>query len=155
MRKFLLVACAMFATAVCAAPPYDVSLTVTEPTVGEAPDGYNFYINDCAATGPTAAPFATDVTPAGQTFTAAVTTNGSFVMCVRSFKTKADPAVNFCEGQAVDPAVLICETADPGNAFRNVDLADIVPTPFPAPADDINITISGGSGSYTVTITPP
>ena len=68
-------------------PPYDVTVTFSPPADGGVPTGYNFYIDDCAITGPVAA--GVNVT-SGQKFIKALLTDGTFLMCVRAFNTEGE-----------------------------------------------------------------
>lgn len=122
MKKWLLV---LLPAAVLAAPPYDV--TVTFDPVANA-DGYRFYIDDCAVTGPIGAPFAEVVS--GQTFVGAVTADGTFEMCVRGYNTTG-------------------EQPDPGRV-ATVVIADL---PLPGPVDNLDIVIACPNGGCTVTVT--
>lgn len=63
------------------AASYDVTVDFSPPSAGPVPDSYNLYLNDCAATGATAAPAAT-VTQ-GQKFVGLFPVDGSYTICVR------------------------------------------------------------------------
>ena len=71
--------------AALSAPPYDVTVTFSPPTTGGAPDGYNLYIDDCAATGPVGAGMSVT---SGQKFLSALTVDGTYLLCVRAFNTE-------------------------------------------------------------------
>jgi len=111
-----------------AGPPYDVTVTFDAPLSGGSVDGYNFFIDDCAISGPGAAPFASVVS--GQTFVGAITADGTYLMCVRPFNATG-------------------ELADPG-PVASVDIADL---PLPGPVENLDVQISCPVGGCTVTIT--
>lgn len=122
---FAAIGLALFASQVTfAGAPYDV--TVTFDTNGA--DSYNFYIDDCAVGGPTAAPFAS-VTP-GQTFSGALTADGTYLMCVRGVNGAG-------------------EQPDPGDV-ATITVADL---PIPAPIGNLQISIECPLGGCTVNIT--
>ena len=68
-----------------AAPPYDVTVTFSPPVAGGTPDGYNLYIDDCAATGPVGVGMSA---ASGQKFLSALTVDGTFLLCVRAFNAE-------------------------------------------------------------------
>ena len=68
-----------------ATPPYDVTVTFSSPISGGAPDGYNLYIDDCAATGPVGTGMSA---ASGQKFISALTVDGTYLLCVRAFNTE-------------------------------------------------------------------
>ena len=94
-------------------PPYDMTVSFDPPSSGPAPDSYNVYINDCAASGATAAPFAADMT-SGQVFTNAITQNGSFEVCVRTVRT--------VEGENPDPGPVHLEVLGLSGPVENLSV---------------------------------
>ncbi len=113
-----------------AAPPYDITVTFDAPTTGDAPDGYNFYVNDCAASGPSGAPVGTVFS--GQQFNGLIGADGSYQMCVRPFNAAG-------------------ELADPGPvAF--VDISDVV---LPGPIENLDIQVSCPNGGCAVNVNIP
>lgn len=125
MKRAFLVGLAFLFTVASAAPPYDVTVTF-DPATGA--DSYNFYIDDCAVSGPTGAPFAS--VTSGQTFTGALTADGSFQMCVRGVNATG-------------------EQPDPGDV-ATVVVADL---PLPAPIQNLQISIDCPAGGCTVNVT--
>ena len=111
-----------------AAPPYDITVTFNAPTTGGAPDGYNFYVDDCAVGGPAGAPVGT--VTSGQTFAGLITADGSYQMCVRAFNATG-------------------ENPDPG-PVATVDIADL---PLPGPVENLDVTVACPNGGCTVTVT--
>jgi len=112
---------------VLAAPPYDVTVTFSPPIIGGAPDGYNFYIDDCAPTGPIAAGLPVI---SGQTFPALIMADGTYLMCVRAFNGAG-------------------ENPNPGQV-ATVTIADL---PLPGPVNSLGITVQCPNGSCTVNVT--
>jgi len=115
------------ALTVWAAPPYDITVTFDAPLTGGPPDGYNLYIDDCAATGATAAPFA--IVTNGQTFAGALTADGSYLVCVRPFNAA---------GETLDPV--------------HVATVDVTDLPLPGPINNLAIQITCPLGSCTVNV---
>ena len=70
--------------AALALPPYSVTVTYSPPITGGVPDGYNLYIDDCAATGPVGAGMSVT---SGQKILSALTVDGTYLLCVRAFNT--------------------------------------------------------------------
>lgn len=128
MKRITALLLALVATAAVAAPPYDITVTFDPPSTGPTPDGYRLYIDDCAATGPTGAPFA-DVT-SGQTFTGALTADGQYEVCVRTYNSTG-------------------ENPDPG-PVATIDVADL---PVPNEIQNLNITVQCPNGGCTVNVT--
>lgn len=124
-KKLIAAIILLMAGAVFAGAPYDVTVTF-DPAAGA--DSYNFYIDDCAVSGPTGAPFAAVIS--GQTFVGAVTTDGTFQMCVRGVNAAG-------------------EQPDPGDV-ATVTLADL---PLPGPIQNLQISIDCPLGSCTVNVT--
>jgi hypothetical protein len=118
----------MCAAVAFAAPPYDITVTFTPPITGGAPDGYNFYVGDCLATGPTAAPVGT--VTSNQTFTGLITADGTYQMCVRAFNAAG-------------------ENPDPG-PVATVTIADI---PLPGTVQNLNVTVDCPNSGCSVTVT--
>ena len=119
---FSLCAAVAFAT-----PPYDITVTFSPPSLGPPPDSYNLYIDDCAATGPLGAAFASVTT--GQTFTGALTADGIYQVCVR--------AVNAAG-----------EQPDPGP----VATIDVTTLTVPNPPENLTVTVQCPNGACTVII---
>jgi hypothetical protein len=111
-----------------AAPPYDITVTFNPPLSGGTPDGYNFYVDDCAVTGPVGAPVGT--VTSGQTFVGLITADGTYQMCVRSFNAAG-------------------ENPDPG-PVATVEIADL---PLPGPVENLDIQVTCPTGGCTVTVT--
>ena len=139
----------LWAASLQAAPPYDITVTFSPPVANQG-DGYNLYVDDCAATGAVAAPFS--AVTSGQTFVGALTTDGTFDICVRAFNNKSDPAVDLCPGDTVpDPAISICELPDPGPGMvATVTIGDLV---LPNPAENLDVQVTCPNGGCTVTVT--
>lgn len=127
LRKWFFAFVLLCAAVAFSAPPYDVTVTFDPPSTGSPPDSYNFYIDDCAITGPVGAPFA--AVTSGQTFTGALTADGSFLMCVRTVNGAG-------------------ENPDPG-PVANVDVFDL---PLPGVIENLSITIDCPNGSCTVNV---
>ena len=93
------------------------------PITGGAPDGYRLYVDDCAASGPTAAPVGT--VTSGQEFTGILPGVGTYDVCVRPFNATG-------------------ELADPG-PVANV----VIGAALPGPVENLDVIItcrdSGGS----------
>jgi len=111
-----------------AGPPYDIAVTFDPPLTGGAPVGFNLYIDDCAVTGPIAAPFGTVTT--GQTFVGALTLDGTYAICVRAFNSAGEPP-------------------NPG-PVATVTVADV---PLPGTVQNLNVTASCPNGGCTVIVT--
>lgn len=85
--------CALFASVALSAPAsYDVSVSFSPPTTGGAPDGYNFYVDDCAVSGALGAPAGSVPLggEAGTTFAGLLTSIGTYEMCVRAFNAAGE-----------------------------------------------------------------
>ena len=93
MKRLLLLL--LVAPVVLTAPPYDVTVTFSPPLTGGAPDGYNFYVDDCAVTGPVDA--GVSVT-SEQKFPALILADGTYQLCVRAFNA---------EGEQADPGAVV------------------------------------------------
>lgn len=144
MKKFrilcvgVLLALATAATFAQAVPPYDIDVIFSPPLTGGTPATYNFYVDDCAQTGPLAAPRAT-VTP-GETLLAEITVNGTYEMCVRAVNATAEYS------GPITVATVVIED---------------LPPPGPVEGFDINVTCRDGGGAVipcagsgvTVTVT--
>ena len=126
-RAVGVVTLALLSVVALAAAPYDLTVTFDPPVTGGPADGFNLYIDDCAASGPTAAPFAT--VTSGQTFTGALTADGSYQVCVRAFNATG-------------------ETPDPG-PVATVDVNDL---PLPGPIQNLQISIACPNGGCTVNV---
>ena len=126
MRKCFVIF-GLFASAALAAPPYDITVTFTAPTTGGTPDGYNFYVNDCAATGPIGAPVG--VVTSAQTFDGLITADGSYQMCVRPFNAAG-------------------ELADP-HRVATMDIGELL---LPGPVENLNVTADCPNGPCSVTV---
>ena len=87
MKKLFLIGILLplFPLFAVAAPPYDVTVTYGPPATGGTPDGYNLYINDCSVTGPVGAGMGVT---SGQKFIAALTADGTYLLCVRAFNAE-------------------------------------------------------------------
>jgi len=109
------------------APPYDVTVTFDPPSSGGPVDSYNFYIDDCAVTGPVGASVGQVIS--GDTFPAVVTADGSYDMCVR--------AVN-----------VTGENPDPGPIATVV----ISQTPLPGEIENLDITVTCRDGGGAVVV---
>jgi len=111
-----------------AGAPYDITLiTFDDPTTGGAPDGYNLYIDDCAATGSTGPAFAS--VNSGDSFTSAFPVDGSYEVCVRAFNATG-------------------EQPDPG-PVATVTVADL---PLPGVIENLSITVDCPSGGCSVSV---
>ena len=129
MKKLiLLMATLLVSIPALAGAPYDVTVNFNAPLTGGAPDGYNVYVDDCAATGPVGPAFGT-VTP-GQVFPAMLTVDGTYNICVRPFNATG-------------------ELADPGQV-ATVVVADL---PLPGPVDSIDVQVQCPNGGCTVNVT--
>jgi len=128
MRIVVFVLALLLSLVAYAAPPYDTTVIFSPPITGPVPDGYNFYIDDCTALGPVAAPVGT--VTLGQTFPAILTSDGTYLMCVRSFNAAG-------------------ENPDPGQV-ATVIVADL---PLPNPVDSLDIQVACPASSCTVGIT--
>jgi len=122
-----------FALSLCTAvafsgAPYDITVNFDPPLTGGAPASYNLYIDDCAITGPVAAPFASVTT--GQTFVSALVADGTYDICVR-------------------PVNATGELADPGPVATIVG-ADL---PLPGPVENLDIQVTCPTGGCTVNVT--
>lgn len=124
---FFSMCAAVVLPAIAWAASYDVTVTFSPPATG-VPDGYRFYVNDCAVSGPTAAPVGT--VTSGQTFTGLITVDGTYQMCVRPFNAAG-------------------ETLDPG-PVATVVIADL---PVPGPIQNLSISVNCPGGGCTVTVT--
>ena len=118
----------LWATSLLAAPPYDINITFDPPVSGGPAEGYNLYIDDCAASGPTGSPFG--AVTSGQTFVGALTADGVYEVCVRSFNAAG-------------------EIADPG-PVATIDVSDL---PLPGPVENLDVTVACPNGGCSVTIT--
>ena len=127
MKRLLLLALFM-ALPAAAAPPYDVTVTFTPPIVGGIPDGYNFYVDDCFATGALSPPVGSVVS--GQTFPALIATDGTFEMCVRAFNAAG-------------------ENPDPGQV-ATVVINDL---PLPGPVNNLGIQVTCPTSNCTINVT--
>ena len=112
---------------VLAAPPYDVNVTFSPPIIGGAPDGYNFYIGDCAVTGPIGAGLPVI---SGQTFPGLITADGTYQMCVRAFNAAG-------------------ENPDPG-LVATVVINDL---PLPGPVQNLGIQVTCPASNCTINVT--
>jgi len=128
MKRFLLLLVALaFSILASAAPPYDVTVTFSAPATGGAPDGYSFYIDDCAVSGPIDAPTASAV--AGQTFPAIIIADGTYLMCIRAFNAAGTQP-------------------DPGQ----VATADINDLPIPGPIQNLGIQVTCPASNCVVEV---
>ena len=125
MKKTFVFLALLLAFVAQAAPPYDVTVSFT-PVSGA--DGYNFYIDDCFAGGSLSPPVGA-VSP-GQTFSAVLTADGTYEMCVRAFNGAG-------------------EQTDPGQVVT-VIVNDL---PLPGPVTDLDISIACPNGGCTVNVT--
>ena len=153
MKNVILSVCIVLLMATAsAAPPYGLVLTWQNAATGLQPDGYNFYINDCAATGATAAPAATIGNGGAETLNGILTADGVYLVCIRSLTNKPNPATDQCPGDiAPDPTVLACENPDPGNATDTVDVSDFV---LAQPAESLDVQVLCPNSGCVVIITP-
>ncbi len=117
----------MCAAVTYSAPPYDVTVTFTPPITGGAPDGYNFYVDDCAVSGSVGAGISVT---SGQTFPALIVADGTYQMCVRSFNAAG-------------------ENPDPGQV-ATVVINDL---PLPGPINSIGIQVTCPLSNCTINIT--
>ena len=127
-RGLVLFALSMCAAVAYSSPPYDILVTFNPPLSGGAPDGYNFYVDDCAVSGPVGAPVGT--VTSGQAFVGLIAVDGTYQMCVRAFNAAG-------------------ENPDPG-PVATVDIADL---PLPGPVENLDITVACPNGGCTVTVT--
>lgn len=110
------------------APPYDVTLTFSPPSTGGTPDGFSFYIDDCAITGAVGTPIGSVVS--GQTFPAVLVADGTYLMCVRAFNAAG-------------------ENPDPGQVATVIvnDLA------LPGPVNNLGIQVTCPTSNCTINVT--
>lgn len=130
MRKFIkwsITLALLGSFTVQAAPSYDVTVRFSPPTVGGSPDGYNFYVDDCAATGPLGLGISV---VSGQTFPALITADGTFEMCVRAFNAAG-------------------ENPDPGQS-ATVIINDL---PVPGPINSLGIQVTCPLSNCTINVT--
>ena len=113
---------------VLAAPPYDVTVTFSPPSVGGAPDGYNLYVDDCAVSGPLGA--AVGSVSSGQTFPGLILADGTYDFCVRAFNAAG-------------------ENPDPGQ----VATAVINDLPIPGPVNSLGIQVTCPLSNCTINVT--
>ena len=111
-----------------AAPPYDVTVTFSPPSVGGAPDGYNLYVDDCAVSGPLGA--AVGSVSSGQTFPGLILADGTYDFCVRAFNAAG-------------------ENPDPGQ----VATAVINDLPIPGPVNSLGIQVTCPLSNCTINVT--
>ena len=110
-----------------AAPPYDVTVTFSPPLTGGAPDGYNFYIDDCAVTGAVGVEVGSVVS--GQTFPAIIVADGTYQMCVRAFNAAG-------------------EQPNPGQ----VATANISDLPLPGVVENLGVQVTCPNSNCTINV---
>ena len=125
MKRLLLL---LLPTMVLAAPPYDVTVTFSPPSVGGAPDGYNLYVDDCAVSGPLGA--AVGSVTSGQTFPGLILADGTYDFCVRAFNAAG-------------------ENPDPGQVATAV-ISDL---PLPGPVENLGIQVTCPTSNCVINVT--
>ncbi len=116
---------------VMAAPPYDITVTFTPPTIGGAPAGYNVYVDDCAVTGATSLPAGTLLVTetTGKTFPGLIIADGTYQFCVRAFNA-------------------VGEQPDPGQVATAV-ISDL---PLPGPVNNLGIQVTCPTSNCTINV---
>ena len=123
----IIIPCVLLSALALAAPPYDVTVTFSAPTTGGPVDGYNFYVDDCALTGPVGAPAGTATT--GQTFPALIVADGTYQFCVRPFNAAG-------------------EQPNPGQVATAV-ISDL---PLPGPVNNLGIQVTCPTSNCTINV---
>ena len=127
MKNILILTLILIASSALALPPYDVTVTFSAPAGGGAPDGFNFYVDDCAVSGPISSPVGSVVS--GQTFPALITADGTYLMCVRAFNAAG-------------------ENPDPGQV-ATVTINDL---PIPGPIQNLGIQVTCPTSNCVVEV---
>ena len=126
-----------------AAPPYDITVTFSPPTTGGAPVGYNFYVDDCAITGPVGAPVSPAYDPlvlvtvppssgvfSGKTYPGLIVADGTYQFCVRAVSAAG-------------------EQSNPGQVATAV-ISDL---PLPGPVNNLGIQVTCPTSNCTINVT--
>ena len=116
-----------------AAPPYDVTVTFTAIPA----TGFNFYMDDCAVSGPIGLPIGEVIS--GQKFSSLVVADGTYQFCVRAFNDGVDPAGN----------PIRVENPGPGQVATAV-ISDL---PLPGTIDNLGIQVTCPTSNCTINVT--
>lgn len=127
--KLFLIALLFCCAVAQAAPPYDLTLTFSEPTTGGTADGFNAYLDDCVVAGPAAAPLAGNYV-SGTKLIGVIPADGTYVACVRGFNSG---------GEQPDPGVTATFT---------------VPEELPGPVESLDIAVTCRDSAGTVVACP-